>query len=396
MKKKIKIAEVITRLDWGGSPDIVRILCQHLDPEDFDVTLITGSSQLMSQKTSDFLEAFKGTLIQIPDLQRDIDIVKDWKAFWQILGIFRRERFDVVHTHTAKAGALTRCAAHYAGVKSIIHTPHGHTFYGYFGPWMSRVIVFIERFLARWTDILIVLTDLEKHDTIQYRVASVDRIRLIHQGVELDNFLRSQSESAEAFRTSLGVGVEHKIVGMIARLEPVKGPDIFIAAARIIAERVPSAFFVVVGEGSLRERLMERAREFGLVKKILFTGWREDVAQIIQGFEILVLPSRNEAAGMILIEAQASGIPVVATHVGGIPEIVCDGQTGVLVPPENPQAMALAIEELLLDESRRAAMSQKARRWVITRFGAVRMAEETIALYKEMYGISQRKQARSG
>jgi len=327
----------------------------------------------------------------VPDLQRNIDLIKDAKALGQLIGIFRRNRFDIVHTHTAKAGALGRFAARCAGVNSIIHTPHGHTFYGYFGSWMSGFCVFAERLLARITDMTVVLTDIEKNDMLQYRITTLDRMRLIAQGVELEPFMAPQAEAAQRFRRSLHVTDGQRLVGMIARIEPVKGPDIFVAAARIVSERMPSVIFVVVGEGSLRQRLMERSRQYGLSQKIIFTGWREDVAQIAQAFELLALPSRNEAAGMILIEAQAAGVPVVATHVGGIPEIVCDGKTGILVSPEDPHALAAALEDLLLDEAKRRMMSHEAKKWVSERFEAKRMCAETEVLYKELYAAAQKK-----
>lgn len=381
--QKIRVAQVITRLDWGGSPDIYRILASHLDSKIYDVTLIIGRTDHPTQKTQDFLMRFNGRVITVPTLRREIDIVSDTRALLSLISIFKKERFDVVHTHTAKAGALGRLAARLTGVHAIVHTPHGHNFYGYFNKKVTDRIVTIERFLTRYTDRIIALTKLEKNDYIHYTVAPEEKISVIYQGLELDRYLTDWKEKT-ALRKAFAVGPDDKVVGMLGRLESVKGPDHFIETAAIVLKKMTNAKFMLVGEGSLRNNLEEKAEKLGIGEKVIFTGWREDIPEMLSLMDLVVLPSLNEAVGMALIEAQAAGVPVVATKVGGISEVVKDGLTGILVEPANPEKMADAILGLLSDGEWMRQMGSAGKAWVRNRFRAEDMAVKTSDLYMEI------------
>ena len=380
---RIKVAEVITRLDWGGSPDIVRILCDHLDPDIYDVTLITGSSEHMSQRTRNFLHRFDGTVLGIPSLRRDIDPFADPQALSALFRIFSREKFHIVHTHTAKAGALGRIAARWARVPAVVHTPHGHNFYGYFGPVMTAAIIRTERILSRYADKIIALTELEKTDFLRFKVAPDDKLAVICQGLELGGAAPVYADKVKAKRF-LGVEDDEAVVGMIGRLEPVKGVKYFIEAAELVVKKLPKTKFIIVGDGSLRTSLEGQAVGAGLGKNVIFAGWRDDAAGLIPAFNLLALPSLNEAVGIVLIEAQAQGVPVVATSVGGIPEVVKDGETGILVRPQDAQGMAAAMIRLLEDEPKRMEMGHAARAWVEGKFRAEDMARKTSALYMQL------------
>jgi glycosyltransferase involved in cell wall biosynthesis len=381
--KKIKVAEVVTRLDWGGSPDIVRITCKYLDPDVYDIKLVMGPTKYPSKRTNRFLAEMSGRVIEIPSLARNINPVKDLPAFFALYNLFRKEKFDIVHTHTAKAGALGRMAAALAGVPIIIHTPHGHNLYGYFNVALSRMILWIERFLTIFTDRIIALTALEKRDYTILGVAAAEKVSLIYQGLELDSEASSADDRKDA-RRELGLGSAEKVVGMVSRLEPIKGPAYFIDAAKYVSEKFPAVKFVMVGEGSLRKALEKKITALGLKDKFILTGWRDDVRRMISAFDLMALPSLNEAVGIVLIEAQAEGVPVVATNVGGIPEIIKDQETGILVDPASPEELARAINSLLGDDNKRAAMALAGREWVKGRFEARAMADEVSALYTEL------------
>ncbi len=381
--KKIKVAQVITRLDRGGSPDIYRILASHLDPNVYEVTLITGPTRHPAEKVQRFLKGFKGRVILIPSLRRDINPILDTAAFLKLLSLCMRQRFDIVHTHTAKAGALGRLAARLSGTPVIVHTPHGHNFYGYFGPQASAVVIYIERMLTRLTDRIIALTELEKKDNIAFNVAADSKIDVIRQGLELGAYAPDAGRAAD-LKKALGIAAGENVVGMVGRLEPVKGSRYFIEAAAIVVKAVPQTKFIVVGEGGLRAELEKRTRELGIDSHVVFTGWREDVPALLSVMDLLVMPSRNEAVGMALIEAQARGIPVVATNVGGIPEVVENGRTGLLVGPDDAAALAGAITQLISDPARRLAMGAEARAWVAGKFDADTMAARISDLYMEL------------
>ena len=382
---KIKIAQVITRMDWGGSPDIVSILCQRLDREKYDIRLICGVTVYPSGKNKEFFKKFEGNIFRLTRLKRNVNIFNDVFSFFSLYRLFRRERFDIVHTHTTKAGVLGRISAVCAGVPAVIHSPHGHIFYGYFGPLVSKAVVVLERFMTHFTDKIIALTELEKRDLVTFKVAGPEKIVVINSGLELNNYRKINVDTGR-IRDGLGLEEDMALAGFVGRLEPVKGPEYFIRAAALVAGELTEVKFLIVGEGSLRNKLESECEKSGIRDKVIFTGWREDITEILSILNVLVLPSLNEAVGRVLIEAGACGVPVVAARVGGVPEVVKDNQTGILVPPGEPEALAGAMIALLEDKEKRQRMGERAENWVGAKFGVNKMVERVSSLYHEIRG----------
>ncbi len=383
MMKKIKVAQVITRMDWGGSPDIIRLLCEGLDPAIFEVTLITGRSTHISQANKQFLDRFRERTIYIEPLQREINPLKDLRALWKLYSIFRQGKFDLVQTHTAKAGILGRLAARRAGVKKIVHCSHGHNFYGYFRFWGSKLVVTIERFFDRFSDKFIALTELEKSDLVNYRVTIASKVAVVQSGLEIEKYHCSPDELAR-LKKEWSLPPAAPVVGMVSRLEPIKGPLLLVEAAKIVVPACPEVRFLVVGEGSLRRQMEQQCRELGLAGSFIFAGWREDVEQLLAVLDILVLTSLNEAVGRIILEAAAYGVPAVATRVGGVPEIIKDQETGILVPPQDAGSIANALIELLTDRAKRERLGRAAKARINERFSASNMIAGVTAVYKEL------------
>jgi len=377
-------------MDWGGSPDIVRIICTYLDSSRYDIRLIIGTTIHPSAKTKYFFERFKDKVTVIPHLKRDIRPIHDIMAFMRLYLVFRREKFDIIHTHSAKAGALGRMAAVFSGCRVIIHTPHGHNFYGYFSPLASKLIILIEKFLSHFSDKIITLTELEKQDFIRFKVAGEHKISVIYQGLELESYSHPPVNRIE-MRKAFNINADELAVGMVARLEPIKGPMYFIEAAREVAQRNSKTKFIIVGEGSLRRHLEERVKALGLSERFNFSGWQENVTAIVSLLDVLVLPSLNEAVGMVLIEAQAAGVAVVATRVGGIPEIIKDNENGLLVPPADPSEIAKAVNSLLEDMQKRERFVRMGRAQLEGKFRAEAMIKSTSKLYE---GLLEEKEVR--
>ncbi len=384
--RKTKIAQVITRLDWSGAPDIIRSICGHLDPERYEVTLVYGLTSRPSEKTKEFLREFRGRIEVVSCLKREIRILDDLAAMVRLYLFFRREKFDMVHTHTAKAGFIGRIAARLAGVPVVMHTPHGHNFYGYFNSLGNKFIVMLERIAAFFADRIVVFTDLEKRDMLRYKICSGSKIDVIRSGIDLSRF-ENVKAGAKKKHAEFNIGPHDLLVGMIGRLESVKGPDCFLDAAKIIAGELPQARFLIVGDGSLKEELMARSGRLGISDKVIFTGWREDIPEILSMLDVLVLPSLNEAVGRVLLEAGAAGKPIVATDVGGVPEVLKNGETGILVPPRDPGRMAEAVAGLLRDEKRRHRMGRAAKDWVRKRFDEDKMISQLRDIYEESVNI---------
>ena len=383
MRKKIKIAQVITRLDWSGAPDIVEIICGRLDPAIYDVILIHGLTLHPSAKTESFLKRFGGKIKVIPYLKRDVSLFEDLTALIRLYLIFRSEKFDIVHTHTAKAGFIGRIAARLAGTPAVIHTPHGHDFYGYFGSLGSRFVIILERIAAFFADKIAVLTSIEKMDMLNYHICAAGKIEVIKSGINFPGFEKLGVDIVKK-KSEFRIGPDDYVVGMVGRLESIKGFEYFIDSAKIVLNSIPNTKFLIVGGGSLRSSLEERSRRLGIEDSIIFTGWREDVPQIISMLDVLVLASLNEAVGRVLLEAGFAGIPAVATAVGGIPEIVKDGETGILVPPRDPERMAGAVIGLLKDKEKRFAMGRAAKEWIKSNFNEGKMVNDIDNIYKEL------------
>jgi len=382
MDKK-KLAMVITRMDWGGSPDIVRIICERLDKEKYDVRLICGLTRHPSQKTRNFFHSLGKRLATVSCLRRNINPIFDMCAFVQLYLLFKRERFALIHTHTAKAGFLGRIAARLAGIPVVIHTSHGHNFYGYFNPWLSGIIVKLERFASRMTDKILTLTELERNDLLRFHAAKQAQIAIVSTAVELDSAAKADEGRFLSLKQEFGIHKGDAVVGMVGRLEPIKGAEFFIAAAVAVAEKLKDTKFIVVGEGSLRRKLIMQVSKANLSQRFIFAGWRNDVANIISIMDVLVLASLNEAVGLVLIEAQGLGVPVIATNVGGVPEVIENGRTGILVSPQNAEELAKAMELLVMNEDKRKEMSQNARRRVKDHYNPEDFVRKISAVYKQ-------------
>jgi glycosyltransferase involved in cell wall biosynthesis len=377
----MKIAQVITRLDWAGAPSVVRMICERMASE---TTLISGPSPNMTAATRRFLEEYDGPVIRVTHLRRNVNPVCDVIALLDLFLIFRRERFDVVHTHTSKAGFLGRIAAHLAGVPAIVHMPHGSPFRGYGGRLKSRLFVALERTAARVTGRLLALTEAEKAEYAEAGAAPAGGTEVLDPGIEIDRIESAAAESRARARKELGLPAEGSLVGMVCRLEEVKAPEHFIEAAGAVAAGMDNVRFLVAGDGP-RRPLMEGMVEKSTLKgRIDFLGWREDAPRVVSALDVLVLPSLNEGAPMVLLEAQALGVPVVATKVGGTPGIVKDGETGLLVPPGEPAAIADAVRALLGDGAKRKAFAEEGRRWVRERFSSEAMLKRLREIYEEM------------
>jgi glycosyltransferase involved in cell wall biosynthesis len=268
-------------------------------------------------------------------------------------------------------------------VPVIVHSPHGHNFYGYFGPLASRLVVILERFMAYFTTRMIVFTELEKKDLAAFRVARPQKIAVVNSGLDLERYRKTNIEAGKK-KAELKAAPDALLVGMVGRLDPIKGPKYFVEAGRLILQKFPQVKFLVVGDGSLRNSLECQCKKLNILESFIFTGWREDIPELLSILDLLVLPSLNEAVGRILIEAAACGIPVVATRVGGVPEIVKDNETGILVPPRDALALARGISALLEDKGKRLAMAEAARRWVDDKFSAGVMVNKISNCYEEL------------
>ena len=324
------------------------------------------------------------TPVVVPDMRGQAALKPgDVRALRQILAVIRDVRPHIVHTHTAKAGFLGRAAARLGGVPIVVHTYHGHVLSGYYGPVMNQALRRMEQALAWATDRLVAVSGQVRDDLVRFGVARRDRIAVIPLGLDLAPFLEADRLRGE-FRAELGLPAGAPLVGIVGRIFPIKNHRLFIDAAARVAATRGDARFVVVGDGSLRPEIEKQAIERGIGGRVIFTGWRQNLARICADLDLLVVSSDNEGTPVSAIEAMAAGRPVVATRVGGLVDLIEDGATGRLVPPRDPDALAQAIGSLLDDPDARAAMGEAARRSAGERFRAERLVADVERLYEQL------------
>ena len=381
--RPIRVARVIARLNIGGPAQHTILLTAGLDRTRFATTLITG---VVGPVEGDFLEAARSrglSPIVIPELGRSIRPARDLTVLLKLVLLFRRLRPDIVHTHTAKAGTLGRLAARLAGVPVTVHTFHGHVLDGYFSPVVTRFFIGMERALARRTDRLVTVSPRLRADLLGMGIGRPERVEVIPLGLDLERFRRARLE-APVLRASLGVGADGPLLGIVGRLVPIKDHATLFQAMALLELRDPPAHLVVVGDGEERARLDALASRLGLGQRIHFLGWRTDLETILPELDMVICASKNEGTPVALIEAMAAGVPALSTDVGGVADLVTHGETGWLVPPGDPPAMARAIQHLLGDAALRARLAAAARPLALERHGVEGLIRRVEALYTEL------------
>lgn len=357
-------------------------LAAHLEHRGFDVAIACSSgSRAESGTVLETLRArFRVFTIPIP---RTIRPLLALYAIWDLYRLIRREKFDIVHTQTAQAGFLGRLAARLAGTPVIVHTAHAFPFHEQLPEALRRLYAFLERWVARWSDLILVDTEAVRAEGLRYRVTPPHKILTVHMGVELDRF-NPNGIDRDAVRRMWGMPPAAVVVGTVARLVPEKGIDDLLRAAAPLARRWPQLRLLIVGDGPARSALERQARDLSIVDRVVFAGVRTDIPTQLTAMDLFVLPSRREGFGVVFAEAMAMRIPVVGSDIGSVREVVEDGKTGVLVPSQDLPRLADAIDRLLADPARRESMGAAGRRRVEQHFDARIMYERTEAIYRKL------------
>jgi len=355
-----RVLHFITRMDIGGSSDDTLLLVTRLPKRDFDSTLISGPTADPVPGLSESLARAAVPWIQVPYLQRPLSVPRDLMALRDLRRRIRTLRPEIVHTHSSKAGFVGRIAARLAGVPRIFYTPHGHVFHSYYGQPLTRMFIALERFAARFTDRIVVLTDGEAEQHLAVGVGRRGQFVKNPSGVDLAA-VRAEAAGGASVRQELGLSSETPLIGAVARLVPVKGLRYLVAAMPEILRRCPETHLVLAGDGEQRSGLESLARDLAVSGRVHFLGFRRDAAAVTAALNVFVLPSLNEGLGRVLVTAMALGVPIVATKVGGVPEVVEDGRQGLLVPSADPQALGQAITALLAKRDYAASLGTAGR-----------------------------------
>jgi glycosyltransferase involved in cell wall biosynthesis len=385
---RLKVVRVIARLNVGGPARHATLLNHGLRVHGIDSLLVHGSLDRAEGSLEGLIDTLGLRARKIPRLGRRISIWSDAAAFLELTRILFEEQPDVVHTHTAKAGTLGRLAAiAYNATRSrgsrcaVIHTFHGHVFSGYFGSIGSAAARVAERGLARLTDRIITISASQREDICsRYRVAPAAQVDVIELGLDLDGLLGL--DGGVAARDQFGLNREDVVFGYVGRLAPVKNLPVLMRAFHQAAASEPRARLLLVGDGELRLTLEQLAAELGLADRVRFAGWQRDMAPVYRAIDVGVLASLNEGTPVALIEAMAAGKPVIATAVGGVPDVVAHGRSGLVVPAGDERGLAAAMRRLAREAETRAAFGAAARKDVGARFSRERLQAEISRCYE--------------
>lgn len=376
---RIKVLQIIARMNVGGPAVIVADLMRGLDATRFDQILITG---FCDENEADYLETVATDVhaTRVGGLGRSISPMADLRAFFSLVSLIRRERPDVVHTHTAKAGVLGRLATILSGSKALrIHTFHGHLLHGYFAGWKVRLVIAIEKFLATKTDVLIAVGNQVKDDLLAVEIGKRDQYRVFFPGLPTPAEIDPQ-----VARKNLGLDAEAIYCTFVGRLTQIKRPDRLLDVAAACVARKLDLHFLIAGEGELFESSKARAEREEL--PVTFLGWRSDIDQLFAASDMAILASDNEGIPLTLIQAAFAGIPIVATKVGSISDIVVDGETGFLTSTQ-AGAMASALSALVTDEELRFELGSVGKAHAQRYFSL----EKSLADHSSLYEVSQNR-----
>jgi glycosyltransferase involved in cell wall biosynthesis len=388
----IRVLRVIARLNMGGPALHVAYLTEGLATRGYETTLVTGSLARGEESMAFVAEEKGAQIVRIPQLSREISPVYDVVSVARLVSLIRELRPHVLHTHTAKAGAVGRIAARLAGDARppvVLHTFHGHVLRGYFDPLRTAVFRGLEQTLARISTALIAISPEVRDDLVRLGVAPASKFALVRLGVELDRRLAEDDAAARArLRRLFGIPDGRFVVGWVGRMTGIKRTDdVLEAFARLRAKGV-DAVLCMVGEGPDRDAVERRAHALGIARDCLFPGYQREIGPYYALFDAFLLTSANEGTPVTAIESLASGTPVVSTRVGGVPDVVRDGLDGILVPPADPDATAGALAELARDPELRARMGASGRQHVVRKYAVERLVEDIDLLYRSLLAAS--------
>ncbi len=343
------ICHVITKLELGGAQEVALYAVSHLDRSKFRPCLIAGSGGLLTDEA----KAIPGVDVHIlSSLARQVHALADLAAFIELIRLFRRLRPTIVHTHSSKAGILGRWAAWCARVPVIIHTIHGYGITPAQPLWLRRMLILLERMTGWITTywIAVAQTDIEKG--VEWGLFERTQASVVRPGIDPQPFQTVLSATTRhALRAEFGAGPGDYLVGTVACLKPQKAPEDFVSVAKRVCDAVPQARFVLIGDGDLRPRVESMIEQNGLSDRLHLAGWRRDVSAAMKSFDAFLLTSHWEGLPRVLLEARTIGLPVVATRVGGVAEVIAEGRHGSLSDAGDVEGLASQLIRVLQGRS---------------------------------------------
>jgi glycosyltransferase involved in cell wall biosynthesis len=393
-----RVLRIINRLNLGGPTFNAAYLTKYLAP-DFDTLLVSGMKDAAEESSEFIVKNLDLHPVYMPEMYRELNPFRDYKSYYKLRKIIDEFKPDIVHTHAAKAGAVGRLAAIHSGVPVILHTFHGHVFHSYFGSVKTRMFLEIERYLAKRTTKIIALSELQCNELVNdFKIAPQDKFAIVPLGFDLNKFETDKDQKRKKFRKEYNVADDEIAIGIIGRLVPIKNHELFLQALAIIKRKTTTKIRVfIIGDGEQRSNIETLAKTLNLPFNnnnlaepnfLTFTSWIKDIDVSNAGLDIIALTSKNEGTPVSLIEAQASGKPIVSTAVGGIENIVLPNITALLSGKEDVDGFAQNLLLLIENDKLRAKMSKAGSDFVREKFSYLRLCKDMKDLYISL--ISQK------
>ena len=338
--RKINLLYVVTQLELGGAQKQLLSLIRRIDRDRYNLFLFTAQEGLLMEEALSLRDL---TLYKSRHLKRPINFPEDLLAMIEMVRVIKKNKIDIVHTHSSKAGILGRWAGALAKAKIIIHTVHGWSFNDFQRPLVRKFYVGLERMSSKVTNRFIVVSNHDRQKGLDYKIGAEGQYSLVRYGIDRIQFSMRDS----SIRKELGISDDARVVGTIACFKPQKALEDFVQLAFLTSQVFPQARFLVVGDGVLRKKIEKLIEKFNLGFQFILTGWRRDIPRVLSSMDVFVLTSLWEGLPIAVLEAMVSQVPVVATNTGGISEIITEGETGFLVPCHDMPSMLEKILALL-------------------------------------------------
>jgi glycosyltransferase involved in cell wall biosynthesis len=395
-----KVLRIINRLNLGGPTFNAAYLSKFLEPE-FETLLVSGMKDEAEESSEFIVKNLDLHPVYVPEMYRELHPFRDYTSYNKLRKIIEEFKPDIVHTHAAKAGAVGRLAASHSGVPVIIHTFHGHVFHSYFNPVKTRMFLEIEKYLAKRTTKIIALSTAQKNELTEvYKVAPPEKFEIIPLGFDLTKFEENQTEKRNEFRRQYNISDDEIVIGIVGRLVPIKNHTLFLKAIKFVTENSSKKIRAfIIGDGEARANIEQAAIAIGLAfnnenkqqKNVLtFTSWIKNIDVSNAGMDIITLTSNNEGTPVSLIEAQASGKPIVSTKVGGIENIVIENETALLSSVNDDRTFMQNLLKLVEDEQMRKEMQQRGSEFVRNKFSYQRLCGDMTHLYRSLLSKANR------
>jgi glycosyltransferase involved in cell wall biosynthesis len=385
-EQPIRVLRVIARLNMGGPAIHVASLAAGLETRGYHTTLVAGSLARGEDSMAFLAERLGVSVVSVPEIQREVSLLHDARSIFRVAALIREARPHILHTHTAKAGAIGRLAALSAGHARpavVVHTFHGHVLKGYFDSPRTAVFRQIERALASTSDALVAVSPEVRDELVTLGVAPREKFAVLRLGIPLEERIGDAGSNAD-YRRLYGIGKDAFVVGWVGRMTAVKDTGATLEVLRALRDHGVDAVLCMVGDGPDRERLEQLAHELGIARFCFFVGYQPDVAGYYALFDAFLLPSVNEGTPVGAIEALAARTPVVATRVGGVPDVVRDGIDGYLVSPGDVEGAAAKLALLAGDSALRQKLADSGRTRMLERYSVDRLVDDVDRLYRSL------------